>query len=225
MNHLLLIDTSTTTCSVAIATDEMLLHQVIQPNEKNHAAVLPSFVEQCLLQSNLTLQQINTIAISIGPGSYTGLRVGLSFAKGLCDALQIPLIAVSTLEMMAYGMIEICKNENHIYVPIIDARRMEVYTAAYNNTLGIIEEPKAMIVKENSWQDFLQGNQKIILGGSAAEKSKTVLKNEKIIFVENELCMSSNMIKIAVKKYADKDFADLAYCEPFYLKEFNQITL
>ena len=222
MNHLLLIDTSTQNCSVAIGNDSEVLFQKFQNDGFNHAAILPSFVQACLQATNLQLAQINVVVVGIGPGSYTGLRVGLSFAKALCTALKIPLISVSTLEMMANGMIQICDNENAVYVPLLDARRMEVYTAAYNNELEIVEEPKAVIVTEKSWQELIAENKKIIFGGPGITKTKTVLNHEKLKFLTEEICQAKYLFSIALKKSKRQEFSDIAYSEPFYLKEFNE---
>ena len=173
--------------------------------------------------TNLKLQQISVVAISIGPGSYTGLRVGLSFAKALCIALKIPLITISTLEMMANGMIQICANEKAVYLPLIDARRMEVYAAAYNNELEIIDEPKALIINENSWGELINENDKIIVGGNGALKTKTWFVNQpKLFFIDDEINEAKYLFHLALQKLKHKIFSDIAYSEPFYLKEFNE---
>ena len=223
MTNLLLIDTATNTCSVAISQGSNILHQEMQQGEKQHAKVLPSMVQQCLQAANLEWKQISAVAISIGPGSYTGLRVGLSFVKGICTALKMPMISISTLEMMACGMIEICKNEIAVYIPLIDARRMEVYAAAYNNELEIIEEPYPTIVSADSWKNLLAENNKIIFGGTGAFKTKTVFENHpKIFFVDDEICLAEYLLPIALRKFNQQQFSDVAYSEPFYLKEFNE---
>jgi tRNA threonylcarbamoyladenosine biosynthesis protein TsaB len=119
-------------------------------------------------------------------------------------------------------MIRICKNENAVYVPMLDARRMELYVAAYNNELEIVDEPKAMIVNEKSWSDLVAKNNKIIFGGPGVVKTATVLKNEKIIFLQDEICEAKNLFPIVLRKYKHRQFNDVAYSEPFYLKEFNE---
>ena len=218
----LLIDTSTKNCSVAIANGEIVLFQQLSADGFNHAAILPALVKENLIKINLELNQIDAIAISIGPGSYTGLRVGLSFAKALCTALKIPLITVSTLEMMASAMVQNFKSENAVYIPLLDARRMEVYAAAYNNDLEIVEEPKAMIVDAKSWNELIDLNYKIIFGGPGIAKTKSVLNHPKIFFLEEDICEAKYLNDLAVKKYNKQQFADLAYSEPFYLKQFNE---
>lgn len=221
MNYFLMIDTSTQNCSVAIGDEEKVLYQQIQSEGFNHAVLLPSFVQQCLSFVKIKMKDLTAISVSIGPGSYTGLRVGLSFSKALCVALNKPLITISTLEMMTCGMLQITKNENAVYVPLLDARRLEVYTAIFNNEMEIVEEPYAAIVQAGSWNEILNAS-KVIFGGPGAVKTRKIIQHQHAVFLEEEICEAKNLHRQTIRKFHQNQFADLAYSEPFYLKEFNE---
>ncbi|MFM2047848.1 MAG: tRNA ((37)-N6)-threonylcarbamoyltransferase complex dimerization subunit type 1 TsaB [Bacteroidota bacterium] len=222
MPHFLLIDTSTSCCSVAIAKGETVLHQQIKCEGNDHASLLPSFTNACLSAAQLSLKDINAIAISIGPGSYTGLRVGLSFAKALCYANQIPLIAISTLQMMACGMQQITQQQKAFYIPMIDARRMEVYTAVFNEKGDWIEKPFPKILTESFIAERnLKG--KIFIAGNGAIKIKPFIHDNEIEIIDHFICEAKHLIGKANELYQTAIFADVAYTEPFYLKQFGEI--
>jgi tRNA threonylcarbamoyladenosine biosynthesis protein TsaB len=222
MPYFLLIDTSTSCCSVAIAQGETVLHQQIKCEGNEHASLLPSFTDACLLAAQLSLKDINAIAISIGPGSYTGLRVGLSFAKALCYANEIPLITISTLEMMAYGMQQITQQQKGFYLPMIDARRMEVYTAVLNEKAEWIEKPFPKIIT-SSFMDEININGKFFAAGSGAFKLKSFSYSADIHIIEQSICEAKYLAANTNQLFSQSSFADLAYCEPFYLKQFGEV--
>jgi len=221
MIHLLAIETSTEICSVALSRNEKCLDVIEDNRENSHAEKILLFVEQVLKQSRLKINEINAVCISEGPGSYTGLRIGTSSAKGLCDALDIPLISVSTLQSMAWGTRELYPNYQQ-FCPMIDARRMEVYTAIYDQHLDVIENINNLILDENTYSDFLSKN-KTVFSGNGMKKAIPILsKNPNAIFC-NTKNSARYLLEIGYKKYIEQNFADIAYFEPFYLKDFQTV--
>ncbi|WP_353086899.1 tRNA (adenosine(37)-N6)-threonylcarbamoyltransferase complex dimerization subunit type 1 TsaB [Flavobacterium sp.] len=215
MALLLCLETATRNCSVALAREG----QVISLREKaeegyTHAEKLHVFIEEVLQEAGVLASELDAVAVSKGPGSYTGLRIGVSAAKGLCYALQIPLISVSTLQILAHAT---PVNEGYI-IPLIDARRMEVYTAvfdAYGKPLSAVE---AMILNETSFEAW-QGPCTFV--GDCMPKAKTVLTHPRFQFLESVIFPSAQtMAKLAETLYQEKQFEDVAYFEPFYLKNF-----
>ncbi len=191
-------------------------------NGYTHAENLHVFINEVIKEASISLKELNAIAISKGPGSYTGLRIGVSAAKGLAYSLNIPLIALDTLEIMANSAL--IKDSNAVYCPMIDARRMEVYTAVYDKDLKQLKETEALIIDENSVSQFSSYN-KIYFFGDGMQKCKPILsaiKNAE--FIENILPSAKAMCDLAFKKYAAKSFEDVAYFEPFYLKDFLILT-
>lgn len=187
-------------------------------NGYTHAENLHVFIEQVIKEVSITLKDLDAIAISKGPGSYTGLRIGVSAAKGLAYSLNIPLIALDTLEIMTN--IALKKENEAVYCPMIDARRMEVYTAVYDKELKQLKATEALIVDENSIAQFFAYD-KIYFFGDGMEKCKTVLSSVKNAeFIENILPSAKAMCDLAYKKFTVKSFEDVAYFEPFYLKDF-----
>lgn len=226
---ILQIETATTVCSVALAKDGkvMAFKQVDQRNI--HAEVITVFIEELLTSSGSHYADINAIAVSCGPGSYTGLRIGISTAKGLCYALDKPLIAIETLESMAQGLIdnpELLSTFNFqlstplLLCPMIDARRMEVYTAIFNTKGENIKPTAAEIINEDSFAGLLKDNQ-ILFFGDGAEKCRGVLgANPNAIYVPGFVNSATHLTKKAAQKFRLKDFEDVAYFEPYYLKDF-----
>ena len=213
--YILNIETATKNCSVSIAENgTTLLCKEIAEQGYSHAEKLHVFIEEILKECNLTAKDLAAIAISQGPGSYTGLRIGVSTAKGLCFALDIPLIAVDTLESLAK---QVDKADGFI-IPMIDARRMEVYSAIFNSNHEKTREVQAEIITEESFNDIKEN---IYFVGDCSEKCKTVLTKENFIFLENIIYPSANqMSQISFDKYKKNDTVDVAYFEPFYLKDF-----
>jgi tRNA threonylcarbamoyladenosine biosynthesis protein TsaB len=226
MACLLHIETSTQICSVALSIDGNIIAIRESSEDKSHATLMSSFIDEMLKECQLDISNIDAVSVSKGPGSYTGLRIGVSLAKGICYALEKPLISVSTLEALALGI----KNnfEKHIansdksaylFCPMIDARRMEVYTALYNSKNEIIKDVNALIVEPNSFDTYFE-NHKIIFFGNGAAKCKTSLQHSNAIFIDNIETSAANMISIAERKYQEKNFENTAYFEPYYLKDF-----
>jgi tRNA threonylcarbamoyladenosine biosynthesis protein TsaB len=213
------IETSGDLCSVALFDTNSGLLASIERNEKNiHASALTSLIQQCVTENDITLNQLDAIALSKGPGSYTGLRVGASTAKGLCYALQIPLIAVDTLKVMVRGFIE-QNNKASVICPMIDARRMEVFTAVFSTEAEIITPVHAEILNEDSFIPWFDKPAAFI--GNGALKMKTFSKNFiNASFYPEFTAKASFLVTDALKKWEQKEFEDVALFEPFYLKEF-----
>ncbi len=219
MALILNIETATKNCSVALSKDGRTL-AIRELSEQNfsHAEKLHIFIEELFAESHLKLQDLSAIAVSQGPGSYTGLRIGVSAAKGLCYALSIPLIAVDTLEILARKI----KISNGTILPMIDARRLEVYSAFFDSNYAKIRETKAEIIDENSFQEETEI---LHLIGDGAMKFKEILTGEKFkYYPEIQFPSAADMSLISFQKFQNKQFEDVAYFEPFYLKDFVLIT-
>ena len=221
MALLISLETATQVCSVALAKDGEVLALKESSEDKSHSALITLFIEEVLVGAGVEMKDLEGVAVSEGPGSYTGLRIGVSTAKGLCYALDIPLIAVSTLRAMALGASTgHGKGENTLYCPVIDARRMEVYYGLYNGNNDEVGEVKAEIVEESFLQNHFQEH-RIVFVGDAVVKCQEILKdNPQALFLQNHLPTASNMAILAEKMYNAKQFVDVAYFEPFYLKDF-----
>ena len=219
MAFILNIETSTTVCSVSLSKNgKLITHKEIN-NGYTHAENLHVFIEEVVKIAGITLKDLNVIAISKGPGSYTGLRIGVSAAKGLAFTLNIPLIALDTLQIMTNGAL-IENEKNVFYCPMIDARRMEVYTAVYNTNLEKVKDTEALIVNEQSVSVFSSFD-KIYFFGDGMAKCKTVLQIlPNANFIETILPGAEAMCNLSFKKYQNNSFEDVAYFEPFYLKDF-----
>lgn len=219
MAYILNIETATRNCSVSIARDgEVIALKEVAESGYSHAEKLHVFIEEALLESRLRFSDIQAIAVSQGPGSYTGLRIGVSAAKGLCYALNIPLIAVDTLQVLA-SQVQI---NDGLIVPMIDARRMEVYSAVYNAQFQQIRGVEAQIIGENSFAEYRQN---LYFVGDCQSKCQEVLKAENHFFLsDTEFPSAKEMAKISYQKMTQNTFEDLAYFEPFYLKDFMVTT-
>ncbi|GAB2978344.1 tRNA (adenosine(37)-N6)-threonylcarbamoyltransferase complex dimerization subunit type 1 TsaB [Mucilaginibacter puniceus] len=223
MSRILQIETATTVCSVALATDGVVtaFKQVDQRNV--HAEVITLYIEELINAARLKYTDLDAIAISCGPGSYTGLRIGVSTAKGLCYALDKPLIAIETLVAMANGVITdkgLSVDDDTLLCPMIDARRMEVYTALFDASGNKIKDTAAEIIDEQSFNEYLACS-KILFFGDGAEKCQAVLSNNPNAEFLNGFANSAmHLTQKAAEKFAVKDFEDVAYFEPYYLKEF-----
>lgn len=227
MPYILYLETATHVCSVAIAKNDRLIAIKETSIENSHSSLITVFVEEVVQEAKIQFTDLNAVCVSMGPGSYTGLRIGVSSAKGFCYALNIPLIAVNTLQSMANSYIqknlaEI--NEATLLCPMIDARRMEVYSALFNKKLSFIRTTHADIIDETSFQKFLKNNT-LIFFGNGAEKCKPFLnKNDHVIFDSDYLVSATGMISLALEKYKKQEFENLAYFEPYYLKDFIATT-
>ncbi len=216
------IETSTTVCSVALSEKEHIIAEKVSYEVNSHSKLLAQFVDEILKENNIKASDIQAVAVSEGPGSYTGLRIGVSLAKGIAYASKIPLIAVDTLQILAAGLITEHSDllvSNPVLVPMIDARRMEVYTAFFEADLTKISETTNMIIDEFSFQTPLQ-YRPMIFFGDGAKKCSNVIIHQNAIFVENIFPLAKNMAQLAHSKLQNKEFVDVAYFEPFYLKPF-----
>jgi len=216
MPLLLHLETSAEFCSVCLSEGTTILASREGTKRFTHAAHITLFVEACLAEAGRTINEISAVSVSMGPGSYTGLRIGLSAAKGICYAIDKPLIAVSTLEALASAAYEL-KKEDALYIPMIDARRMEVYTATFDATQKKIRDTEAHILTETSFVEQLKNKNKVIFCGNAVEKAQTVITASHADF---QLLMSNSthLVAPALRKWHAKDFADVAYSTPFYFK-------
>lgn len=224
MSLILNIDTAIDIAHISIAKDGEIIASVSNTEQKDHGGFLQPAIETLLKNASVTLKEIDAVGISAGPGSYTGLRVGMASAKGLCYALNKPLIAITTLEIMAFAAILEnnipASNTPVLFCPMIDARRMEVFTALYDQNLQIEIAPCAMVLNENSFANGLLKN-KILFFGNGSTKWEGISRHENALFAgafNNALAMS----KLAHNKFELNEFANLAYFEPMYLKEFFQ---
>jgi tRNA threonylcarbamoyladenosine biosynthesis protein TsaB len=215
VSYILNIETATKNCSVALAKDgKTLLCKEIAEEGYSHAERLHVFIEEIINEAGIQLKDLAAVAVSQGPGSYTGLRIGVSTAKGLCYALNIPLIAVDTLQALASK----AKIAEGMIVPMIDARRMEVYSAVFSSGLEKKREILAEIIDENSFEDFTEN---LYFVGDCNEKCKTVLTKDNFIFLDEIKYPSANeMSALSFDKYKKSDTVDVAYFEPYYLKDF-----
>lgn len=219
------IDTATEQASVCISQDGNVISTLLNDSQKDHAAWIQVAINSLLQKEGYTMQHIKAVAVTQGPGSYTGLRVGMATAKGLCFALQIPLITINTLQVMAFGAINqwrlLAANLQLplCFCPMIDARRMEVFTAVYDEALQEIVSPKAMILDALSFQEKLD-NRSLICFGNGSLKWKNVSRYPNVLFIDEKIDIAKSLAKLASSLYLAKNFANLAYAEPVYLKEF-----
>ncbi|MFY9243384.1 MAG: tRNA (adenosine(37)-N6)-threonylcarbamoyltransferase complex dimerization subunit type 1 TsaB [Polaribacter sp.] len=216
MSTILNIETATKNCSVCIAKNgEILAIKELNNGNYSHAEVLHPFIVDVLKEANLTSDKIDAVAVSKGPGSYTGLRIGVSAAKGLCFAFDKPLISIDTLSSLSYAI----SINMGIIVPMLDARRMEVYAAIFNEEHKKIREIKAEIIDENSFSEYLSDH-KVYFLGDGAHKCKEIIKHKNAVFIDNKFPSAKEMAQLSFNKYKISDFENVAYFEPFYLKDF-----
>ncbi len=220
MNSFILnIETSTTNCSVSLSREgETLVLKEDYNSTYSHSERLHVYIDVVLKEAEVSLNELNAIAISKGPGSYTGLRIGVSAAKGLCFALDKPLISIPTLEVLAHQI----KIEDGVIVPMLDARRMEVYSAVYNSDYHQIRETQAEILGEDSFNEYLEKGTVYFIG-NGVEKTKTLITHANAVFIDNKLPSAKEMDLLAYNKYKKNDTEDVAYFEPYYLKDFIAI--
>lgn len=217
MSLILNIDTAIDKASVCLAKEEEVIGLMMNDDPRDHAAWLHPAIVELLQKNDCPVTKLDAIAVSIGPGSYTGLRVGLSAAKGFCYALNIPLITVNTLEMIAFAVKEEAAGVDLI-CPMIDARRMEVFTAQYDKTLKEKVSPHAMILDERSLAAILSTN-RVLFCGNGSNKARSFLSDPHAFFTITE-SNASHLAFLSVNRFRKKEFAELAYTEPLYLKEF-----
>jgi|TARA_B110000285_G_scaffold73245_1_gene84460 tRNA threonylcarbamoyladenosine biosynthesis protein TsaB len=216
LSFILHIETSTKNCSVSIAkSGELISLKEINNGAYSHSEMLHPLIKEALLESKLTIKEIEAIAVGKGPGSYTGLRIGISAAKGLCFANDIPLISINSLEILAHST----TIDKGYIIPMIDARRMEVYSAIYDESYTLIRETKADIIDEHSFCDKLQ-NHTVYFLGDGAEKCKETIVHKNAVFIKNAFPSAKEMTQLSYDKYKENKTEDIAYFEPFYLKNF-----
>ena len=210
------LETSTKNCSVAISRNGELLCLCEEYDENyGHSEKLHQFVNWALEGAEISLNEIDAVCVSKGPGSYTGLRIGVSAAKGFCFGLNIPMLSLNSLEILAQSQIN---KGFDLIIPMIDARRMEVYTAIFDTSGQMISEIEAKILDENSFQEL--ADQKIVFVGDGVEKSKSILNLPTVEFIDNLHPSDKIMIEVAEKNFEEILFEDVDYIEPFFLKEF-----
>jgi len=225
MASILCIETSTEVCSVALAVGGSVVEQQEDKSGKNHAQLLTSFVENIIISKKILVSSLDAIAVSGGPGSYTGLRIGVSTAKGLCYAANLPMIAIPSLESMAHHVITnpyifgYKKDDSLLYCPMIDARRMEVFDAIYNNQLIKIRELQADIVDHLTFASLLEDH-KILFFGNGSDKCKVTIQHPNALFLDGITTSAGHMARLAEDFWLSGQFVDVAYYEPFYLKDF-----
>ena len=211
------IETATKNCSVALFKDSKLIAEKEHVSDGyTHAEQLNLFIKEVVGSANITLTEIEAVALSMGPGSYTGLRIGTSTAKGLCYALEIPLLAISTLQAMAFGMAE--NESSAVYCPMIDARRMEVFSALFDENNKEIRGVQADVVDEQTYTNFLKNE--VLFFGDGALKCKEIINHKNAKFIKGINPSAKNLGILANAKFENKDFEDVAYFEPYYLKDF-----
>lgn len=223
MAYLLHIETATEICSVAISQNNQLLSLQEAADGFSHASQITILIQKALAEAKIDRSQLHAVALSSGPGSYTSLRIGTSTAKGVCYALQIPLVVVDTLQALAIATYQSIKKEKAVYFPMIDARRMEVYTAGYNHLGESKEALAAKIITTESFQEWLTEGTGLVLSGNGAPKCQSVLTDKAIHYVDM-VCSAQYLIPLAYQAFLREDFADIAYYAPTYFKAPNITT-
>lgn len=216
------IETATDLCSIGVSRGEELLALEEITQFSDHASKITLLITTCLQQAQLSLKDLDAVAVSRGPGSYTSLRIGISTAKGICYALDKPLIAVDTLQALALATAQ-SEQKEALYCPMIDARRMEVYAAIFDKNNQIIQEATALKIEANTFDTYFQKRQNIIFSGNGAAKCQPVLTSEYAHF-NPIVCSARHLAPLALQAFENKQFANIAYFEPFYLKPPNITT-
>jgi len=210
------IETATKNCSVSISKEgKTIALKELNDGNYSHAEKLHKLIEQVVLEAKIELSHLKAIAVSKGPGSYTGLRIGVSAAKGLCFALDIPMISVNTLQSLALSV----SIDRGYKIPLLDARRMEVYSQVFNDKNEKIRDVHAEIIDSDSFSEFLNAD-KVYFFGDGAEKCKEIITHKNAVFIDGKFPSAKEMSVISYEKYGKNEFEDVAYFEPFYLKEF-----
>ncbi len=221
MSCILHIETSTNVCSVALSEDGLCLFEKENSGAPSHAALLAPYVEEALSFADSHGIPLDAVAVSQGPGSYTGLRIGVSTAKGVCYGKNVPLIAIPTLELLSVPVLLYHDElpEDALLCPMIDARRMEVYTALYNRALKVEKPTTAELIDENSFAEWLD-RVPVCFFGDGAAKCKEIINHPNAVFIDDVKPLAKNMLPLAERAVAQGNYVDTAYFEPFYLKEF-----
>lgn len=222
MNYFLHIETATDVCSVAISRGTEMLVLEEEKNSLKHSEIITIQIKKVIEAAGISLKDLSAVSLSKGPGSYTSLRVGMSAAKAICFAHDIPLIGVNTLESLAFPDI-LSYDSSDLICSMIDARRMEVYASLYTTDANSIFDNKPVILNKNTFDYYIEKGHEIIISGNGAIKSKELFESEKIRY-SNIVCSAKNLINLTIKKFDNKDFEDLAYFSPNYIKPPNITT-
>lgn len=220
MACILSIETSTRVCSAALSIDGVTVFNEESFEGPSHAVLLGTFVEKALAEAKSRGCVPDAVAVSSGPGSYTGLRIGVSLAKGICFGHSLPIISIPTLKIMAHAVIKQQKDRDGVYYPMLDARRMEVYAAMFDSRGLEIRETKAEIIEEGFLSDFpLESN--LYIFGDGSEKCKRFVSSPRVVFLNDIVPLAKDMAELAEEAYKNGQSENAAYFEPFYLKEFQ----
>ncbi|MEA1875003.1 MAG: tRNA (adenosine(37)-N6)-threonylcarbamoyltransferase complex dimerization subunit type 1 TsaB [Bacteroidota bacterium] len=226
MAKILHIETSGKNCSVAISENSQLIAHLRIEEERSHAAHLSQMIINALAKAEIAANDLDAVAVSEGPGSYTGLRIGVSIAKGICYAANIPLIAIPTLEIMLAHLKteaeqkQMIPQDADLFIPMIDARRMEVYNCIFSTQKRLVRKVQAEIIDQNSFKSYLKTNT-LVFFGDGSNKCQNIISHKNTIFINGILPDAQYMLEIAEQKFAESQFVNLAYYEPFYLKAFQ----
>tara|TARA_B110000046_G_scaffold181687_1_gene214309 strand:- start:1102 stop:1776 length:675 start_codon:yes stop_codon:yes gene_type:complete len=220
MSLILNIETATKNCSVSLAeSGKVIAIKELNDGNYSHAEKLHVFINEVLKVAKKSMKDVDAVAVSKGPGSFTGLRIGVSSAKGLCYALNIPLISIDTLESLSCQLVV----ESGCIVPMLDARRMEVYSAVFDIKNNLIRAIEAQILNEDSFADYLKNNEVYFIG-DGVPKTKEIITHKNAVFIDDKLPSANEMAQLSFDKFQKKIFEDVAYFEPFYLKDFVVTT-
>ena len=226
MSLILNIDTSSADASICLAREGISIASLENGDQKDHASWIHPAIEKLLESAGCRVHDLNAVAVTAGPGSYTGLRVGMSTAKGLCYALNIPLVTENTLKVMALATKQILSDREDVQdlliCPMIDARRMEVFTALFNQSMEEVMQSCALVLSDKSFSDVL-ASREIVFSGSGSGKFKQLVAHHHAIFLETHYS-ASQLAVLSQKKFVNREFDDIAYSEPLYLKEFYTIS-
>ena len=220
MSRILCVDTSSFICSVSVFENLSLISSNSSEVEKSHSKLIIQLIDQSLKNAKIKINELDAFAVSMGPGSYTGLRIGVSTIKGLCYSLEKPLISINTLEILSKSALNHINNYNDFFIcPMIDARRMEVFTKMLDNDFNEVEKDKALILDDKSFNDF-GGGKLIYFFGDGSNKFQKITNNKNFHFIDNIISSSKYMGELANIKYENNQFENLTTFEPFYIKDF-----
>jgi tRNA threonylcarbamoyladenosine biosynthesis protein TsaB len=222
--YILNIESATEICSVSLQKGNSLIFTARSGKDLSAANRLPLLIDSCLQAGEISFEELSAVAVSSGPGSYTGLRIGMSLAKGICLSLQIPMISIPSLEILASGALSLNPAFTGLIMPMIDARRMEVYTAAYDPELNELLPAYAMILEKDAFKHFQSDYDQILLCGNGAFKVERVLENEGSLIYGHSLLSAGDMVPLSIKKYSEGMFSEINFTSPKYLKSANITT-
>lgn len=224
MSSILCVDTSSFICSVSVFENLSLISSNSTEVEKSHSKFIIQLIDQSLKDANIKINEVDAFAVSMGPGSYTGLRIGVSTIKGLCYSLEKPLISINTLEILSKSALNHINDYNDFFIcPMIDARRMEVFTKMLDNDFNEVEKDKALILDDKFFND-IGGGKSIYFFGDGSNKFQKITNNKNFHFIDNIISSSKHMGELANIKYENNQFENLITFEPFYIKDFFMVN-